>query len=87
MKTDALRGQHPNLIMLDLHMPNLDGFAFVDELNRREEWRSIPVLVVSAEPRLVQGLEGHSVDGFVAKPSGLERIELVVKVRELLPAG
>jgi len=38
----------PGLILLDLMMPEMDGFQFVEELRKREEWRAIPVVVVSA---------------------------------------
>ena len=35
--------------MLDLMMPEMDGFEFLDELRGRAEWRDIPVLVVTAK--------------------------------------
>ena len=38
----------PALIVLDLHMPRMDGFAFLDELNKKREWRSIPVVALTA---------------------------------------
>jgi CheY-like chemotaxis protein len=38
----------PDAIILDLMMPEMDGFEFLDELRRRPEWRGIPVLVLTA---------------------------------------
>ena len=38
----------PDAIVLDLMMPEMDGFEFVAELRSRREWRAIPVLVVTA---------------------------------------
>jgi signal transduction histidine kinase/DNA-binding response OmpR family regulator/HAMP domain-containing protein len=38
----------PDAIVLDLMMPEMDGFEFVAELRNRAEWRDIPVLVVTA---------------------------------------
>ena len=38
----------PDVILLDLMMPEMDGFAFADEVHRREEWRSIPIVVMTA---------------------------------------
>lgn len=38
----------PDAIVLDLVMPEMDGFELVDELRRRPEWRDIPVVVVTA---------------------------------------
>jgi CheY-like chemotaxis protein len=39
----------PDLILLDLMMPEMDGFQFVTELRKREAWRSIPIIVVTAK--------------------------------------
>ena len=39
----------PDLIVLDLMMPEVDGFGFAEELGRHEAWRTIPVLVVTAK--------------------------------------
>ncbi|MEO7368951.1 MAG: response regulator [Gemmatimonadaceae bacterium] len=38
----------PSLIFLDLLMPVMDGFVFVDRVRQRREWRSIPIVVVTA---------------------------------------
>ena len=39
----------PGVILLDLMMPEMDGFEFVDALRQRAEWKSIPVVVVTAK--------------------------------------
>jgi CheY-like chemotaxis protein/anti-sigma regulatory factor (Ser/Thr protein kinase) len=39
----------PDVIMLDLMMPEMDGFEFLVEMRSRAEWRDIPVLVVTAK--------------------------------------
>ena len=39
----------PSLIVLDLKMPVMDGFDMVAELNKHDDWRKIPVVVVSAK--------------------------------------
>jgi len=38
----------PQVILLDLMMPVMDGFEFVHELRKKEEWRGIPVVVVTS---------------------------------------
>jgi signal transduction histidine kinase/CheY-like chemotaxis protein len=43
-----LRSRHPDLLLLDLVMPRMDGFAVLAEMNRDPNLRSIPTLILSA---------------------------------------
>jgi adenylate cyclase len=43
-----LKEAHPSAILLDLMMPEMDGFEFLEEVRRHEEWRDIPVIVITA---------------------------------------
>jgi PAS domain S-box-containing protein len=45
---DRVREGRPDAILLDLMMPEMDGFEFLAELRKHREWRDIPVIVVSA---------------------------------------
>jgi GAF domain-containing protein/CheY-like chemotaxis protein len=45
----ALSAARPDAIILDLMMPKMDGFQFVDELRARPEWREIPVVVITSK--------------------------------------
>jgi signal transduction histidine kinase/DNA-binding response OmpR family regulator len=59
---DAMAANTPDLILLDLMMPRMDGFEFVSELRKNQDWRSIPIIVITAktltkEDRLL--LQGH----------------------------
>jgi CheY-like chemotaxis protein len=38
----------PQVILLDLKLPTVDGYALLEQLRQREDWRQIPVIVVSA---------------------------------------
>jgi CheY-like chemotaxis protein len=46
---ERLEESPPSLILLDLMMPELDGFGFIDELRRREDWSRIPVVILTAK--------------------------------------
>jgi CheY-like chemotaxis protein len=46
---EAVAAGKPALILLDLLMPEMDGFEFLAELRRNAEWRSVPVVVVTAK--------------------------------------
>lgn len=39
----------PDLILLDLMMPEMDGFEFLESLRQHEDWRTIPVVVITAK--------------------------------------
>lgn len=44
-----LEERQPHLILLDLMMPHMDGFAFTEALSGRDAWRSIPIVVLTAK--------------------------------------
>jgi GAF domain-containing protein/CheY-like chemotaxis protein len=46
---ESLTAARPDVIILDLMMPTMDGFEFLDELRRRPEWQDIPVVVITAK--------------------------------------
>ena len=46
---DTLTAELPDVIILDLMMPKMDGFEFMDELRGRPDWREIPVVVITAK--------------------------------------
>ncbi|MCC7449594.1 MAG: response regulator [Anaerolineae bacterium] len=45
---DAVSRAQPQLILLDLMMPEMNGFEFIEHLRQDERWRSIPVVVITA---------------------------------------
>jgi signal transduction histidine kinase/CheY-like chemotaxis protein/HAMP domain-containing protein len=46
---ERMAANRPELILLDLMMPEMDGFAFLEALRQQDAWRSIPVVVVTAK--------------------------------------
>jgi threonine synthase len=61
----AAATQRPDLIVLDLMMPEMDGFAVLDALRQRRETASVPVVVVTAKELTPQ--ERRSLEGRISR--------------------
>lgn len=61
----------PDLILLDLMLPRLDGASFLAELERRGLWPGIPVVILSAATGADRWASRVRADGYVAKPFDL----------------
>ena len=46
---EILNKEHPALILMDLEMPEMDGFTTIQEIQKRGEWRSIPIVIMSGK--------------------------------------
>jgi CheY-like chemotaxis protein len=80
---ERVREVRPDIILLDLTMPRLDGYGVVDWLRQRPETRGLPILVVSADVRAHQKLAGLRVEGILSKPFDLD--EVLDRVEEYVP--
>jgi CheY-like chemotaxis protein len=71
-------GLRPDVILLDLMMPVLNGFDVLEALKSRPEWKSIPVVIVSAN----RGYEAEDLSGAVSilrKPVNVDRLIAAVE--------
>ena len=83
-----LRETLPSVILLDLMMPEMDGFEFVAEVRRHEEWRAIPIIVITS--RDLSATDRERLNGYVQKilqKGAHGRDQLLVEVRELVAAS
>ncbi len=79
---DLHRKNHYDLILLDLHMPDLNGFQVMEGLKAIETEGYLPVLVITAQPdEKLRALKAGAKD-FVSKPFDLA--EVLVRVQNLL---
>ncbi len=63
-----LKDHKPDLIVLDVLMPNMDGYTFVQEIKRHDGLRNIPILVVSAKDEMQDLFVAEGVSCFLLKP-------------------
>lgn len=80
---EQVEREKPDIVLLDLMMPTLDGYAVIRWLRRCESTRRLPIIVLSADMRAHQKLEGAGVNGLISKPFDLE--EVLHRVNEHVP--
>lgn len=73
------RGPVPNLIVLDLMMPVMDGWQFRAELDKYPVLAKIPVLLLSAHHELMSQADGLHVVGALTKPVALTSVIRAVR--------
>jgi CheY-like chemotaxis protein len=78
------REQLPDLVLMDVSMPAMDGFAACRTLRAAAETMHIPILMVTTHSEMHNVLEGYEAgcNEYLTKP--LERDEYLVKVRSYL---
>ncbi|NJO78038.1 MAG: response regulator [Cyanobacteria bacterium RM1_2_2] len=82
---ETLTAQRPDLVLLDLMMPEVDGFQFIAEVRRNPEWRSLPIVVMTAmdlSPHDRLRLNGDVEQ--VLKKGAYHRDELLREVKDLV---
>ena len=77
----ALEKRTPDVILMDVLMPVMDGFAFREEQLKKSEWGSIPVLAMSAQDHEMAKLEAYGIKHFIHKP--LELDHLLSQIKQL----
>ena len=79
-----VREMLPDLVLLDLMMPDMDGWEVYQQMKAEESTRNIPVIIVTAKAQNIDkvlGLHIAKVDDYIAKPFGpQELIDSVEKI-------
>ena len=79
-----VRELHPDLVLLDLMMPDMDGWEVYQQMKADESTRNIPVIVVTAKAQSIDkvlGLHIAKVDDYIAKPFSPQ--ELLASVEKI----
>jgi two-component system cell cycle response regulator DivK len=77
----------PDLILMDIQLPGMDGISALNELRRSEGTAGIPVIAVTASAMPMERKEilGAGFDGYQAKPISIK--ELLSEIEKLLGRG
>ena len=77
-------GERPDLILMDIHMPGLDGLSVTRMLREREETRGVPIVAFSAygADEMRERAREAGCDAYIETPIGPE--ELLEKIEQLL---
>jgi two-component system, chemotaxis family, chemotaxis protein CheY len=72
-----LAGGRPDLMVLDINMPEVSGLDMLEFLRRRKEWKDLPVIMLSSEAAdiTVDQAMQLGADGYVMKPVTIEELE------------
>lgn len=79
-----LEDHKPDLILMDVSMPQMDGLTTISEIKKREQWRHIPIILITAR---VQNHEMNqyrhlAIAGVISKP--FDPIKLPQQIKRLL---
>ena len=79
-----LRRERPDLVVLDLNLPGMDGYAVCREIRADDEFADLPIVMITIRGRdaeIIQGLE-CGADDYLPKP--FKARELANRIRNLL---
>jgi DNA-binding response OmpR family regulator len=70
---EKAKKEHPDLILLDIMMPDIDGYEVCSELKANKDTKDIPIIMLTAKSESEAVLRSHSLgaDDYVVKPFSL----------------
>ena len=78
----AARREKPDLILLDLMMPEMDGYTAMREIRNRPEWRRLPIIALTAKAMKddQEKCLAAGANDYIAKPLDVEKLLSLVRV-------
>jgi CheY-like chemotaxis protein len=80
----AMRTQCPDLVLLDLIMPGVDGFQVLDEMRQEPELADVPVVLLTATSYVEDALAHHNSRIVIQRPDGLSPAEVLSCLRAVI---
>jgi CheY-like chemotaxis protein len=79
-----LTGEVPDILFLDINMPQMSGVEVLQFVRSRPEWKHIPILMVSSESEeeYVEQTVRSGADGYVFKPVNMDELRLAIGTAE-----
>jgi two-component system chemotaxis response regulator CheY len=80
---DQLEVSWPDIVFCDINMPVMNGIEFVEKLQESDEWKDLPVVIVSTEgsSTRMDELRERGIRGYIRKPFTAEQVaEMIEKV-------
>jgi two-component system chemotaxis response regulator CheY len=74
---EVLKTQKVGLILSDINMPNMDGLQFLSQVRATEEWKAVPIVMITTEGSHAKVLEAVQLgaSGYVRKPFTPDQIK------------
>ncbi len=78
---ELLAGRSPDLLLVDINMPDVSGLDLVEFVRRREEWSRLPIVMLSTEAAdvTVDRAIALGADAYMTKPVTIEELERVLE--------
>ena len=77
--------ENPGLIVMDVMMPEVDGLAALRELKKADGTKTIPVIVITANPHAIVAKESGNSGGAVFMTKPFSPAQLLNEIKRLLP--
>ena len=75
-------GQRPDLALLDIMMPEMNGYELLEQLKQKPEFKTLPIIMVTAKDQDSEILEGYQfgADYYITKPFNARQLEYGIKI-------
>lgn len=79
---NAIKGIHIDLALLDIMMPEMNGYELMTEIKKMEEFRELPIIMVTAKDQDSEILEGYQfgADYYITKPFTTRQLDYGIRI-------